>query len=221
MPTDLVPLEYSIWCWTCTVACWARIHGQSGDLRFLAHSKTVRRRSGTRACTCQGEGRAAVAPCGRAGLGRCSMDGDGRVGAGLAAAPKALCAVGASSSCAAWAAVPGGDRAAGWPAAGARGVSVLAGACSAVGRARGGGLAGSGLAWRRAGPGRRGFGGTGLQLSLASPRPAGIRWSASGGLCWCAGASPAASGGRRRGCAAARQPSAAWDGLTVVTRRPR
>jgi hypothetical protein len=28
-------------------SCWARMHGQSGDLRFLVHSETVRRRSGT------------------------------------------------------------------------------------------------------------------------------------------------------------------------------
>jgi hypothetical protein len=160
---------------------------------------------------------------GRAGLSRCrcSMDGDGRVGASAAAAPKALCAVGASSSCAAWAAaLPWSDRIAGWPAARATGVSVLAHAPSAVGRARGGGLAASGLDRRRDGPGRRVFGGTRLQLSLASPRPAGVGWSGPGWpgrSCWCAGASPAAPDGRRWGCATAHRPGPAGDGLTVAS----
>jgi len=77
------------------------------------------------------------------------MNDDGCVGASAAAAPKALCAVGASSY-AAWAVVPEGDRVAGRSAAGASGVSVLAPGGSTYRSCRGGwpapGLSGPGLA---------------------------------------------------------------------------
>lgn len=142
------------------------------------------------------------------------MDGDGRVGASAAAAPTALCADGASPSRAARAAVPERDRAAGWPAAGASCIPVLAGAPSAVGRAGGGGLAGPGLDRRRARRGRRDPGRARLQLSPASRRPAAIRTGRPGRLCWRARASPAAPDWRRRGCATARRPSPACDRLT-------